>query len=126
LFRSADFAVERPSRGDCGCISFSARQPTGPPDRNVRGDDDVLKLSTRLTAAGLVTIVGAAGVGKTTVALAVGQHLIDAIAGALLFVDLSMLGAREMLSSVVHCNIIVRCTCIEAGCALRCMRVFGT
>ena len=35
-------------------------------------DDDVLMLSTRLTAARFVTIVGVGGVGKTTVAVAVG------------------------------------------------------
>src|SRR6202047_3117119 len=38
-------------------------------------DDDVVKLSAELTASRFVTIVGAGGVGKTTVALAVAHHL---------------------------------------------------
>ena len=52
---------------------------------------DVLMLSTRLTATRFVTIVGAGGVGKTTVAITVGHHLIEAFAGVALFVDLGML-----------------------------------
>ena len=58
-------------------------------------DDDVLRLSTQLTASRFVTIVGAGGVGKTTVAVAVGHHLIEAFAGAVLFVDLGMLSDPE-------------------------------
>ena len=54
-------------------------------------DDDVLKLSAQLTASRFVTIVGAGGVGKTTVAVAVAHHLEGAFAGSVLFVDLGML-----------------------------------
>jgi predicted ATPase/DNA-binding winged helix-turn-helix (wHTH) protein len=64
-------------------------------------DDDVLKLSTLLTASRFVTIVGAGGVGKTTVAVAVGHHLIEAFAGAVLFVDLGMLGDPDMTTTAV-------------------------
>jgi predicted ATPase/DNA-binding winged helix-turn-helix (wHTH) protein len=64
-------------------------------------DDDVLKLSARLNAARFVTIVGSGGVGKTTVAVAVGHHLIEAFAGAVLFVDLSMLGDPDLVATVV-------------------------
>src|SRR5215470_18801205 len=53
--------------------------------RMVGRDDDVLKVSTRLTAGRFVTIVGAGGVGKTTVAVAVGHHLVEAFAGAVMF-----------------------------------------
>ena len=42
--------------------------------RMVGRDDDVLTLSAQLTAARFVTIVGAGGVGKTTVAVAVGHR----------------------------------------------------
>lgn len=54
-------------------------------------DEDVFKLSTQLAASRLVTIVGAGGIGKTTVAVAVGQHLSAALNGAVLFVDFGML-----------------------------------
>jgi predicted ATPase len=64
-------------------------------------DYDVLKLSARLTAARFVTIVGSGGVGKTTVAVAVGHHLMEAFAGAVLFVDLSMLGDPDLVATVV-------------------------
>jgi predicted ATPase/DNA-binding winged helix-turn-helix (wHTH) protein len=69
--------------------------------RMVGRDDDVLKLSARLNASRFVTIVGAGGVGKTTVAIAVGHHLIDAFSGAVLFVDLGMLGDPELVTTAV-------------------------
>jgi predicted ATPase/DNA-binding winged helix-turn-helix (wHTH) protein len=64
-------------------------------------DDDVLKLSARLNAARFVTIVGSGGVGKTTVAVAVGHHLIEAFSGAVLFVDLSMLNDPVLVATAV-------------------------
>ena len=64
-------------------------------------EDDVLTLSVRLNAARFVTIVGSGGVGKTTVAVAVGHHLIEAFAGAVLFVDLSMLSDPDLVATVV-------------------------
>ena len=67
--------------------------------RMVGRDEDVLKLSAQLNASRFVTIVGAGGVGKTTVAIAVGHHLIDAFAGALLFVDLGMLGDPDLVTA---------------------------
>ena len=69
--------------------------------RMVGRDDDVLKVSTHLTAARFVTIAGAGGVGKTTIAVAVGHHLIDAFAGSVLFVDLSMLSDHGLVATTV-------------------------
>src|SRR5580704_17486766 len=54
--------------------------------RVIGRDEDVLKLSAQLNASRFVTIAGPGGVGKTTVAIAVGHHLNDAFSGALLFV----------------------------------------
>ena len=62
-------------------------------------DEDVLRLSAQLNASRFVTIVGAGGVGKTTVAIAVGHHLNDAFSGALLFVDLGMLSDPELVTA---------------------------
>jgi predicted ATPase/DNA-binding winged helix-turn-helix (wHTH) protein len=67
--------------------------------RVVGRDEDVLKLSAQLNASRFVTIVGAGGVGKTTVAIAVGHQLIDAFSGALLFVDLGMLGDPDLVTA---------------------------
>src|SRR5215471_5278588 len=41
-------------------------------------DEDVLRISTHLLATRFVSIIGIGGVGKTTVAIAVGHHLIEA------------------------------------------------
>jgi predicted ATPase/DNA-binding winged helix-turn-helix (wHTH) protein len=67
--------------------------------RMVGRDDDVLRISGQLIATRFVTIVGAGGVGKTTVAVAVGHHLTDAFAGAVLFVDLGMLSDPNLVAT---------------------------
>ena len=64
-------------------------------------DDDILKLSVKLTASRLVTIVGAGGVGKTTVAVAVAHHLVEAFEGSVLFVDLGMLSDPKLAATAV-------------------------
>lgn len=64
-------------------------------------DDDVLELSNRLSAGRFVTIVGTGGIGKTTVAVAVGHHLIEAFGGAVLFVDLGMLHDPALAATAV-------------------------
>ena len=69
--------------------------------RMVGRNDDVLRLSAQLNASRFVTIVGVGGVGKTTVAVAVGHHLIEAFAGAVLLVDLGMLGDPDMLTPAI-------------------------
>jgi DNA-binding winged helix-turn-helix (wHTH) protein len=69
--------------------------------RMVGRDDDVLKLSARLTAARFVSIVGVGGVGKTTVAVAVGHHLVDAFTGTVLFADLGMLSDPARVAATV-------------------------
>jgi hypothetical protein len=69
--------------------------------RMVGRTDDVAALSTQLIAARFVTIVGAGGVGKTTVAVAVAHDLIEAFAGAVLFVDLGMLSDPSLAATAV-------------------------
>lgn len=69
--------------------------------RMVGRDEDVLNLSAHLNASRFVTIVGAGGVGKTTAAIAVGHHLIEAFAGAVVFVDLGMLGDPGLVTTAV-------------------------
>ncbi|MER8898370.1 winged helix-turn-helix domain-containing protein [Mesorhizobium sp. M0676] len=62
-------------------------------------EDGLLTLSNEITASRFVTIVGPGGVGKTTVAVAVAHHLLEAFSGAVLFVDLGMLRDPDMVPS---------------------------
>jgi predicted ATPase/DNA-binding winged helix-turn-helix (wHTH) protein len=64
-------------------------------------DEDVLRISTDLIDARFVSIVGAGGVGKTTVAIAVGHHLVEAFRGAVLIVDLSMLSDPGLVTTSI-------------------------
>jgi predicted ATPase len=48
-----------------------------------------------------VTIAGAGGVGKTTVAVAVGHRLMETFAGAVLFFDLGMLSDPSLVATAV-------------------------
>jgi predicted ATPase/DNA-binding winged helix-turn-helix (wHTH) protein len=82
-------------------VSFSHANLPSRLRRMVGRDDDVLRLSAQLTASRFVTIVGVGGVGKTTVAVAVGHHLIEAFAGATLFVDLGMLSDPALVGTAV-------------------------
>jgi predicted ATPase/DNA-binding winged helix-turn-helix (wHTH) protein len=54
-------------------------------------DEGVRLLSSQLLATRFVTIVGAGGVGKTTVAIAAGHELSDTFNGAVLFLDFGAL-----------------------------------
>src|SRR5262245_4113212 len=67
--------------------------------RMVGRADDVAALSTHLMATRFVTIVGAGGVGKTTAAVAVAHDLSKTFAGAVLFVDLGMIGDPELVAT---------------------------
>jgi predicted ATPase/DNA-binding winged helix-turn-helix (wHTH) protein len=95
--------VSRPGRRRDGApvaaINFPHANLPNRLSRVVGRDEDVLKLSAQLKASRFVTIVGAGGVGKTTVAIAVGHHLIDGFSGALLFVDLGMLGDPDLVTA---------------------------
>lgn len=67
--------------------------------RMVGRADSILMVSSQLAAARFVTIVGAGGVGKTTIAVAVGHDLIEAFAGAVLFVDLGALSDPKLVAT---------------------------
>jgi predicted ATPase/DNA-binding winged helix-turn-helix (wHTH) protein len=93
--------ISRSSNAALQALPF-AFPPTNLPSRVIRmvgRDEDVLKLSAQLTAARFVTIVGTGGVGKTTVAIAVGHHLLEAFAGAALFIDLGMLSDPDLVAT---------------------------
>jgi predicted ATPase len=61
----------------------------------------VARLSKHLMESRLVTVVGPGGVGKTTVALAVAHQLAETFAGAVLFVDFSMLSEPRLVATAL-------------------------
>jgi DNA-binding winged helix-turn-helix (wHTH) protein len=63
--------------------------------RMIGRDDFVLEVQAVLRSERLVTILGAGGMGKTTVALAVGHSTLLEFAGAVFFVDLSTVKVKE-------------------------------
>jgi predicted ATPase/DNA-binding winged helix-turn-helix (wHTH) protein len=64
-------------------------------------EDDIEKLPARVLAARFVTVVGAGGIGKTTLAVAAGHRLASSFAGAVLFVDLSMVNDPALVGTIL-------------------------
>jgi predicted ATPase/DNA-binding winged helix-turn-helix (wHTH) protein len=103
-------------RGYCFVAPLSRSPDAGPPalsitagfplanvpsrlGRMVGRADSILMVSGQLTATRFVTIVGAGGVGKTTIAVAVGHDLMKAFAGAVLFIDLGALSDPRLVAT---------------------------
>jgi len=62
-------------------------------------DDIALQIRARLQTERLITIVGAGGIGKTTLSLAVGHAASADFFGAVMFVDLAVLASRDQVVS---------------------------
>src|SRR5712692_11075388 len=70
--------------------------------RMVGRDDVVLEIQGLLqTEQRLITILGAGGIGKTTVALAVGHGALADFSGAAFFVDLSTVSDKEQVIGAI-------------------------
>jgi predicted ATPase/DNA-binding winged helix-turn-helix (wHTH) protein len=69
--------------------------------RMIGRDDAVAALVERLSHERLVTIVGAGGIGKTTVALAVAEHMTVSYEHGVWLVDLAPLGDPRLVPSAV-------------------------
>jgi predicted ATPase/DNA-binding winged helix-turn-helix (wHTH) protein len=69
--------------------------------RMVGRADDTRRIADRLIASRFVTITGAGGVGKTTVAIAVAHDLINSFSGAVAFIDLSSLTDPSLVAPTV-------------------------
>ena len=67
--------------------------------RMVGRADDVQTISTQVPASRFISVVGPGGVGKTTVAVAVAHNLLQAFAGAVLFIDLGAISDPEMAAT---------------------------
>jgi predicted ATPase/DNA-binding winged helix-turn-helix (wHTH) protein len=81
---------------DAGDISSGANLPPAL-GRMVGRDDVILEIQARLQTERLITILGAGGMGKTTVALAVAQSALAAFSNAVFLVDLSTIGDAERI-----------------------------
>jgi predicted ATPase/DNA-binding winged helix-turn-helix (wHTH) protein len=82
-------ALAAPSEATSSRVS-APRLPRRLP-RMVGRDDTVQQLARRLREQRFVSIVGAGGIGKTTVALAVAHEVLSEFSGAVYFLDLASL-----------------------------------
>lgn len=64
-------------------------------------DDIVAELGARLPKRRLLTVVGQAGVGKTTVAVAVAKSLLDHYREGVCFVDLAVIGDPQLVDVTI-------------------------
>ncbi len=77
-----------------------------PPLNEVVGRDGaVAELAARLSECRLITVVGPAGVGKTTLAIALGQHLRDRFRDGVCFVDLAAIGDPQLVDSTIAASL---------------------
>ncbi|CAN7316006.1 ATP-binding protein [Mesorhizobium caraganae] len=68
----------------------------------VIGRDDVIAdLATRLPERRFLTVVGPAGVGKTTVAIALAKRLLDRYRDGVCFVDLTAIGDPQLVDATI-------------------------
>jgi predicted ATPase/DNA-binding winged helix-turn-helix (wHTH) protein len=90
------------SRPDTNGTAAAALPALNVPPRLLRmvgRADDVQAISTELIASRFVSVVGPGGVGKTTVAVAVAHHMLQAFAGAALFLDLTAMGNPDVTAA---------------------------
>lgn len=95
--RSGDARIETSVGAEC----FSQANLPNRASRIVGREDDVLRLSAQLSASRIVSIIGAGGIGKTTVGVAVGHHLSAAFNEAVVLVDFGMLSDATQAASGV-------------------------
>src|SRR4029077_11144338 len=69
--------------------------------RMIGRDDTIRGLSAQLMTYRFVSIVGPAGIGKTTVAISVAHALLDGFNGAVFFVDLVALTDAKLVPTTV-------------------------
>ena len=69
--------------------------------RMIGRDDVVLEIRDRFRTERLITVLGAGGIGKTTVALAAAHTLLADFSGAVFFVDLSAVRDREQVAGAI-------------------------
>ena len=95
--------VARPQAGQhkTNALARGSNLPIALGGMMIGRDDVVLQIRTRLGAERLITILGAGGIGKTTVALAVGHAALADFSGAVFFLDLSVLRSKDQIVSAL-------------------------
>lgn len=95
-FETASVSSMAPSQGG----GNSDRYPQGP--RILIGrEDDVVELSKRICDRGFVTIVGPAGVGKTSLAVAAARELAERFRDGICFVDLAAINDPQLVCAAI-------------------------
>ena len=97
-----------PVRLETGAAQTSTMPPQGVFDNSLREprtlvgrDDDVTELTTRVCDRRFVTIVGPAGVGKTTVAVAAARRLAKRFGDGACFVDLAAINDPRLVCAAI-------------------------
>ncbi len=86
--------------------------------RMIGRDEDIATLTAEVTERRFVTIVGSGGVGKTTVATAVGHDLMGRFAGAVHFVDLGALADANLVAETIASTLGLPVQSHDAAAAL--------
>ena len=68
-------------------------------------DQVITALEAKLATEKLVTVVGPAGVGKTTVALATASHLLKRYGDGVCFVDLATIGDPQLVAATIAASL---------------------
>jgi predicted ATPase/DNA-binding winged helix-turn-helix (wHTH) protein len=99
----APVRLEEPSRASPPPVVAPAGAHNLPlaPTRMIGREEAVAALVSRLSRQRLVTIVGPGGIGKTTIALAVAEHLIAEYRDGVWLADLAPLGDPRLVPSAV-------------------------
>ena len=95
-------SAPQPSPSKQKAVVFDPPQSLPPKLNRMIGRDDIIRaLSAQLMMYRFVSIVGAAGIGKTTVAISVAHALLEGFKGAVFFVDLAMLTDVTLVPTAV-------------------------
>lgn len=94
--------TSRPNVPEVSDVSSAKRRGLPPPPTYLVGrEDDVEKISRASSANRLVTLVGPGGIGKTTVAAAVGRAQLARFEDAVWFVDLGILNDADLVAGAL-------------------------
>jgi predicted ATPase/DNA-binding winged helix-turn-helix (wHTH) protein len=112
---AVSYIANIPGRGYCftGAVAWSVSEATArkapmaalhlprEPLLMVGRDDAVRELTARLKKQRFVSIIGAGGIGKTTVALALAHRMLGEFQGAIHFLDLGALEEPRLIASML-------------------------